>query len=184
HQTAGVTRPRPCGRCGLNPVAYTGRECCYGCVPRNRTAPVACRRCGSDDFYTAGLCRRCHRCAPVVDSCRDCLAWGVTRHDKWLCQACRGWRRRYPEAVCPACQRLVVVNERGVCRLCSRQATIVNQLEPAHCTLDFVAINRRGQQLFFADLILKKRGKTASLTIGSVRPVAWPAGYPVTHRQL
>ena len=180
-----MTRPRPCGRCGLNPVGYTGRECCYGCVPRNRKAPLVCRRCGSDDFYTAGLCRRCHRCAPVVDSCRDCLAWGVTRHEKWLCQACRGWRRRYPDDVdCPGCGRCVIVNERGYCRLCCRHATAVNQLRPAHRTLDMAAINRNGQQLFLADLILKKRGKQAPLTARSSFRVVWPVGFPVDVQQL
>jgi hypothetical protein len=146
---------------------------------------LACKRCGSDDFYTAGLCRRCHRSAPVVDSCRDCLAWGVTRHDKWLCQACRGWRRRYPDEVdCPSCGRRVVVNERRYCRLCCRHATAVNQIRPAHRTLDMVAINRHGQQLFFADLILKKRGKQPQPTARPARRMVWPARFPVDVQQL
>lgn len=176
-------RPRACERCGINPVGYTGRACCYTCVPRRRRAPLVCKRCGSADFYTAGLCRRCHRMAPLVDGCGDCLAWGVTRHDTWLCQACRGWRRRYSEALCPSCDRVAVVNERGFCRLCCRQATIANQLDPAHTVLDVIAINGLGQQLFFADMILKKRGKTTTSSVTST-PVAWPAGYPVTHQQL
>lgn len=177
-------RPRLCGRCGANPVGYSGRACCYTCVPRRRRAPLACKRCGSTtDFFTSGLCRRCHRMAPLVASCQDCLAWGVTRHDKWLCQACRGWRRRYPEATCPACHRLVVVNERGFCRLCSRGATVVNAVEPAHRALDVAAINHAGQQLFFADMILKKRGKPPAIAAASRRRAVWPAGYPVTHRQ-
>lgn len=181
-----MSRPRPCGRCGVNPVGYTGRECCYRCIPRKRNAALVCKRCGSDDFYTAGLCRRCHRSAPLVESCRDCLAWGVTRHNKWLCEACRGWRRRCPDTVeCPSCRRDVVVNARGYCRLCCRHATSVNQMQPAHRTLDMVAINRHGQQLFFADLILKKRGKQTGATTGpTTQRVRWPPGYPVTHQQL
>lgn len=180
-----MTRPRPCGRCGVNPVGYSGRECCYACVPRRRRAPLVCKRCGSEDFYTAGLCRRCHRSAPVVDGCRDCLAWGVTRHETWLCQACRGWRRRYLDEVdCPTCGRHVIVNERGFCRLCCRHATAINQRDPAHAALDMVAINRDGQQLFFADLILKKRGKQRAPAAHPRRRVVWPTGYPVDHQQL
>jgi predicted DCC family thiol-disulfide oxidoreductase YuxK len=178
-----VTRPRLCGRCGVNPVGYSGRACCYTCVPRRRRAPLACKRCGSGDFFTAGLCRRCHRSSRLVDSCRDCLAWGVTRHEKWLCQACRGWRRRYTEAVCPSCRRVGVVNDRGFCRLCCRQATVLNRLNPAHRVLDVTAQNAHGHQLFFADMILKKRGKQPATT-GTSRLVLWPAGYPVEHRQL
>lgn len=178
--------PRLCARCGVNPVGYTGRDCCYTCAPRRRRAPLVCKRCGSTaDFYTSGLCRRCHRMAPLVDSCQDCLAWGVTRHGKWVCQACRGWRRRYPKAVCPSCDRLVAVNERGFCRLCSRQATTVNQVDPAHHTLDVVAINRHGQHLFFADMILKKRNKQPGANFTPARHrMMWPVGYPVDHEQL
>jgi hypothetical protein len=78
-----------------------------------------------------------------------------------------------------------VVNARGYCRLCCRQATVTNQLRPAHATLDMISINRHGQQLFFADLILKKRGKQPGVvTRRPARRVGWPSGYPVTHEQL
>lgn len=179
-------RPRLCARCGVNPVGYTGRDCCYTCAPRRRRTPLVCTRCGSTtDFYTSGLCRRCHRMAPLVDSCQDCLAWGVTRHNKWLCQACRGWRRRYAEAMCPACGRVVVVNERGFCRLCSRTATVVNAAEHAHVVLDVVAINQQGQQLFVADMILKKRNRQPKPNFAPAHHrVVWPVGYPVDHEQL
>ena len=180
-------RPRLCAQCGLNPVGYVGRQCCFECVPRRpRRGPLVCKRCGSTDIYTSQLCRRCHRMAPLVDSCRDCLAWGVTRHHTWFCQACRGWRSRYLEQDCPGCGRHVVVNHRGYCRLCCRQATARNNLDPAHRVLDMAALIADGQQLFFADLILKKRGKqpAAGSAAGVQRPVRWPAGYPVAHRQL
>lgn len=182
-----MTHPRLCARCGLNPVGYSGRECCYTCVPRRRRAPLRCKRCGSDDFYTAGLCRRCHRSAPLVDSCRDCLAWGATRHEKWLCQACRGWHRRYADASndCPTCGRHVVVNDRGHCRLCCRQAKLVNQRRRLHETTDMAAVNRDGQQLFFADLILKKRGKAHRNPPTRPARYARPSNrFPVAHRQL
>jgi hypothetical protein len=177
-------RPRICSRCAVNPVGYSGRDCCYTCVPRRRKAPLACKRCGSGDFYTAGLCRRCHRMAPLVDSCRDCLSWGVTRHDTWLCQACRGWRRRYHESNCPGCGRQLVVNHRGYCRLCCRQATAGNRAAAAHTVLDMSALTRGGQQLFLADLVLKKRGKQFGATAPAPRRVLWPAGYPAEHQQL
>ena len=182
-----MTRPRQCPRCGLNPVGYSGRAFCYQCVPRRRRAPLVCKRCGSDqDFFCAGLCRRCHRSAlaAVIDSCRECLAWGVTRREKWLCQACRGWHRRdgTTTAECPSCRRVVVVNARGFCRLCSREAT---RTRTPHETLDVVGANRCGQQLYFADFILKKRGKRPQAPPRlTMRPLPWPTRFPVTHRQL
>lgn len=178
-------RPRLCERCRANPVGYTGRACCFECVPRRRRSPLVCKRCGASNVWTSGLCRRCHRMAPLVDSCRDCLAWGVTRHNTWLCDACRGWRRRYDPRTCPGCGRDVPVNHRGFCRLCCRQATARNQLEPIHAVVDIAELGRDGQQLFLADLILKKRGKApASDRSTPQRRANWPAGYPAEHEQL
>jgi integrase len=179
-----VTRPRLCATCGVQPVAYGGRQFCYDCVPRVWKRPARCKRCGSTrDYFTAGLCRQCHRSGPWVDGCLDCQAWGVTRHHQWLCEACRGWRRRYgaPQR-CPSCQRQVVVNDRGYCRLCCRVASLSS---PGHQVVDVVAGNRDGQQLFFADMILKKRKTpTRPGPAAADPPLRWPAGYPVTHRQL
>lgn len=173
-----------CERCGENPVAYTGRACCYSCVPRNRKALLVCKRCGSDnDHYSRGLCRQCHRYAHVVDSCRDCLAWGVTRREKWLCQACRGWHRNYDnELECPSCHRQVLVNERGFCRMCTRHASIINQRNPTHRALDIVGLGRHGHQLAIADLILKKR-RSAPTTPHRQR-VRWPHQFPTGYEQL
>lgn len=187
-----MTRPRPCAACGINPIAYGGRKYCYDCVPKVCQRPVRCKRCGSrTDYFTAGLCRRCHRSAPLVDSCLDCLAWGVTRHLKWLCEACHGWRRKYPRRECPSCGRELPVNDRGFCRLCCRQATVAERAKrlagaTKHPNIDVVAANRYGQQLFFADLILKKRNGPlrTTPTLSTARTRAWPARYPVPHRQL
>ena len=182
-----MTRPRMCERCGHNPVGYTGRACCYDCVPRRRKAPLVCKRCGTDnDYYSGGLCRRCHRSAHVIDSCRDCLAWGVTRREKWLCQACRGWHRRFDNEVdCPSCQRQVLVNDRGFCRMCTRHASIINQRHPTHRALDIVGLGQHGHQLVMADLILKKRRST---TAAPRRPrpqrVRWPHQFPTEVEQL
>lgn len=178
-------RVRLCPRCGANPVGYPGRVCCFECVPRQRRDPLACKRCSAPEVWTSGLCRRCHRLAPLVDSCCDCLAWGVTRHNTWLCQACRGWRRRYAPAHCPGCGRKAPVNQRGFCRLCCRQATTRNQLDPAHAVLDIAELGRDGQQLFLADLILKKRGKQPGAAAPRpLRRASWPNRFPVEHQQL
>ncbi len=79
----------------------------------------------------------------------------------------------------------MVLNQRGLCRLCCRQATAVDNLRPVHDTVDVIAANRWGQQLFFADMILKKRGKQpAAQAAPARRRASWPAGYPVGHEQL
>jgi site-specific recombinase XerD len=170
-----------CEQCGHNPVAYQDRTTCYDCVPRRRKAPLRCKRCGSKvDYFRAGLCRLCHRMAPVRGSCRDCLSWSVSRKRDWLCEACLGWRKRFPSLQqCPSCQRCVPVNERGYCRLCSRQAHLVR---PAHQIIDVVLANVGGQQLFFSDMARNKAPPEASAD----RPVhpSWPHPFPVPHRQL
>jgi hypothetical protein len=175
-----VSKPRPCTRCGIKPIAYTGRAYCYDCVPRRRRHPWHCRRCGTGtDYFTHQLCRRCHRSGPVRDSCRDCLAWGVTRRRDWLCQACDSWRGRFPtRSECPSCRRQVSVNARGYCRLCSRQANLVRA---PHTAIDVITANRHGQQLFFVDLFRQKRPTPEVLAAAAV---PWPARYPVDYEQL
>lgn len=174
-----MTRVRSCARCGVNPIAYVGRRYCYDCVPRARKKPLLCKRCGSDtDYFTGGLCRRCHRQAPLITSCRDCLAWGITRTHGGVCQACRGWNKRFPTPQqCSSCQRIVPLNARGYCRLCCRQANLVRS---PHHAVDVVKANRHGQQLFIADLFRQKRPKPPA----SSRSAGWPSQYPVAHRQL
>ena len=171
--------PQLCNRCQINPIAYFGRATCYACVPRARKNPLRCKKCGSEaDYFTAGLCRRCHRKAPVIDGCRDCLAWGVTRRHDWLCEGCHAWRIRFPTPeTCRSCRRLVPLNRRGDCRLCMRQANLVR---PRHEGIDVVEANRHGQQLFLADLFRQKRPSPPALSKDYPRP----AKYPVTHQQL
>lgn len=176
-----MTRNRNCEACHLNPVAYTGRRWCYRCVPRQRRQPWTCRRCGTtEDYYAKQLCRRCHRNAPVVASCRDCLAWGATRRHDWRCQPCLGWALRHQPAECPACLRVVPLNQRGFCRLCCRQATRAGASE--HEAVDVVAANREGQQLWIAYLGLRQPRQHPEPP--SKQAGTWPAGFPVAHRQL
>jgi len=115
-----------------------------------------------------------------VDSCRDCLAWGVTRATAWLCQGCTGWRKRFRTTQqCPSCQRHLALNAEGVCRLCWRQAAMV-RVPRQH--LNVLDANQHGQQLFFADLFRQKR--TPNPQPSPHRPVAGTGRYPVSHRQL
>jgi integrase len=136
-----------------------------------------CSRCGSsDDYFTAGLCARCHLFAPQrVDSCRHCLAWGATRHDKWLCGGCRGDVRRRP-GTCASCHRSVPVNHRSICRLCWRNASGARGPRGA---FDPITPNRNGQQLFFAGMTklgTVQRPRETEMVLVLPRPV--------THRQL
>jgi hypothetical protein len=133
------------------------------------------------DYYSAGLCGRCHRFAPQrVDGCLDCYAWGVIRRDSWLCQGCRGWRRRYrTKAACVTCGRSLHLNPAGVCRLCRRQGAMVR---PRRGRLDVVAANHYGQQLFLADMF---RHRPARPRPSPPRPAARPRQLqPVTARQV
>lgn len=147
-----MTAPRMCEGCGLKPEAYVKRHWCYDCKPGNFGRPLPCRRCGSTGDYWAGrLCRRCHPFAPQLpDSCRDCLAWGVTRLHNWTCQACLSWRFRNPTVgECISCHRNLAINEHHACRLCWMQ-TLYNQAMYG-LPRDVVAANRGGQQLWLAD---------------------------------
>jgi hypothetical protein len=119
-----VTTPRTCPACGLRPVAHKEAKYCYGCRTRGSHIPPPCRRCGSLDYYTAGLCRRCYKGAPPQpDSCQRCAAWGLFKSTGGICAACRNWARRHPgEAACTSCERTALLNPAGECRLCWRRS--------------------------------------------------------------
>ncbi len=110
-------------------------------------------------------------------ACRDCFAWGVTRHSKWLCNGCAAWRIEHRRVgTCISCRREVAINERDTCRLCWRQAAM---LRLKHRSLDVLDANRYGQQLFFADMFLTLRrrghqvdGETAPAVRDPLRPLA------------
>lgn len=178
-----MTRPRTCPACGLRPVATARHRTCYQCLPDGPITPPPCRKCGATTlYYSAGLCQRCHRFAPqVIDSCLDCYCWGVTRTTTWLCEGCRGWRRRFPvPATCTSCRRTIAVNAEGFCRLCWRQSVG----ERPHGTgLSVVEANRHGQQLFFADLFRRKRHRPGHEPSG-VAQHRHHRSYPVAYQQL
>lgn len=158
-----MTAAKLCQGCGLKPQAYHGRRLCYDCKPGSKGRPRPCRRCGSTrDYWAEQLCRRCHQYAPQLpEACRDCLAWGVRRTQKWLCYSCIEWRRRYATvAACISCGRELTVNPHGACRLCWHQAKMMQPYlgRGRRGPLDILGANRHGQQLFLANMAFYRRG--------------------------
>jgi len=148
-----------CEACGRKPQGYHRRRWCYDCKPGSKGRPLPCRRCGATgDYWSEGLCRRCHPFAPQLpDSCRDCLAWGATRTLKWLCVACVSWRHLHPgTSECICCRRDLAVNEHKACRLCWLQ-TSFHQAQIG-MPRDVLAVNRGGQQLWFANMSSFRNG--------------------------
>ena len=148
-----------CQGCGRKPQSYHGRRWCYDCKPGTKGRPLPCRRCGATgDYWSEGLCRRCHLFAPQLpDSCRDCLAWGATRTLKWLCAACVSWRHLHPGTEqCLSCRRDLAVNEHQACRLCWLQ-TFASQAQLG-LPRDVMAANRGGQQLWFVGMSGSRNG--------------------------
>ncbi len=182
--------PKPCPVCRSNPVAFTNPrvDFCYQCLPGGPFTPPPCRACGAaDGYYSAGLCRRCHPAAPQhITSCKHCLAWGVTRHTKYLCWGCVHWRTRNAYGTCVSCRRHVPVDERQVCRLCWRQAAM---LKWSRNGLSLAEANKHGQQLFIANLFstpLAARGSADRAPTAAeprTRITASPVR-PVDHEQL
>ncbi len=142
---------------------------CFGCWPGGPITPPPCLRCrGTGDYWTSGVCRRCHRDAdPGPDSCTDCYAWGATRLLGWLCHGCFSFRRHNPTpGQCRACGRHQHLGALRTCRLCAKQADLLRR--PGG-SLDPVAASRHGHQLFLADLF-HPRGRRRPSTSSSVDP--------------
>lgn len=163
--------PKPCITCRQRRAAWTSPrvDYCYQCLPGGPFPPPACTRCnaGTDgdgpsggttlkvgpedgvgvEYYSQGLCTRCHPAAPQrLASCRDCHAWGVIRKHKWLCWRCHSWRARLPKGSCRICRRVdLSVNPDQICNLCDRQMSIT-----LGATVD--EANTGGQQLYFANM--------------------------------
>lgn len=150
--------PRTCTSCFAKPVARKTLRFCFDCLPGGPHVAPPCRRCGiDDDYFSAGLCSRCHQYAPQPPrSCLECHAWGATRTNKWLCHACMNWRHKYPTVdACGSCGHTHHVGRGGWCRLCWRQgadARTLTRRERPYRPVDVIAANRNGQQLFFADM--------------------------------
>ncbi|OLZ60426.1 hypothetical protein BS330_03825 [Amycolatopsis keratiniphila subsp. nogabecina] len=129
---------------------------CFTCWPGGPVIPPPCLRCASRlEYYASGLCRRCHPSAtPRVESCLDCHAWGATRGLRWLCRGCDAWRRQHTTvARCRTCGTTAHLSNRGSCRLCHKQASMMREFGKA---LDLIGANRDGQQLFFAGMSFQR----------------------------
>jgi hypothetical protein len=200
-------RPRLCRQCGIRPPAMREISCCFECWPGGPVTPPPCRKCGSrEDYYTSGLCARCHSHAPgakspvwsspgrlrttpvVIDACPDCHAWGVTRTNGWLCSGCKAWRERFTSVdECCICAQRCAVDEKGSCRLCRKQRSILaRHLGRRPSRIGSAEVSQYGQQLFFAiaGMWHQEHGrgrrryvkKTVQADLGLLRPVS--------HRQL
>lgn len=152
-QDAPLRVPPLCSRCQHRRVAWSKPrvDYCYACLPGGPFTPPPCSRCGSrTDYFSQGLCQRCHPRAPEqIGACKGCLAWGVFPQRNWMCWTCRWWQQHYPKGVCDYCGRESAIGEQGACRLCLEQARMLQ--EPGRA-LDLAGANKHGQQLFFANM--------------------------------
>jgi len=176
-----VTRPPTrCIGCQDNRVAWVKPrvDFCYQCLPGGPFSPPACK-CGSNRYFSEGLCERCHPGAPLhLGSCRGCLAWGVYRAHNWRCWSCRWWHTHYLLGDCQYCGRNTAVAEQSACRLCMEQARLLQ--EPGRA-INLEQANRHGQQLYLANMRfhrpktprLKPQGHRARRSPSGFRPVVW-----------
>lgn len=192
---------RMCRQCGLRPPAMREIPCCFDCWPGGPVTPPPCRTCGSkQDYYTSGLCARCHTRAPgqrslawkhggqavIVGSCPDCCGWGVTRTWGWVCPGCRAWRERYPAGECAGCGRILAVDKAGACRLCRKQRSIVARRDGIRVDhVSLAAATRGGQQLFFAiGGMFHQEGHGRQPYTRKTGPPDMSRLQPAAHRQL
>src|ERR1019366_6229378 len=185
---------------GTRPPAMREIPYCFDCWPGGPVTPPPCRKCASTgDYYTSGLCARCHPHAPgeksqtwtaggkvVVDSCPDCCGWGVTRTYRWLCPGCKAWRERYPAGTCAACGRVIAVDGSGACRLCRKQRSMIAHRDGIR--IDHVSLaeaTKGGQQLFFAIAgMFHQEGHGKRPYIKKTVPPDMTLLRPAAHRQL
>ncbi len=173
--------PRFCVGCGVNRRAKRHGVHCHACMPGGPFVPPPCRRCGTtENFFATGLCARCHFYGTTrIDACPDCHAWGTTRRGGWTCRGCGHWRHLHRTvSTCHSCTHVRPVNDRGICRLCWRNA---KGHRDSRGEFDPIGGNRAGQQLFFADMqkaAIQRRHEPAP-----PEPTVWPSGRPVAHRQ-
>jgi len=155
---APLRLPPKCNRCQISRVAWTSPrvDFCYECLPGGPFPSPPCRRCGSHrDYFSQGLCSRCHPRSPEhIDSCKGCLAWGVYPRYNWTCWSCKWWEGHYPKGICVFCGRASRISEQKACRLCLENARLEQQ--PGRAP-DVAGANSHSQQLFFANMVFKRR---------------------------
>lgn len=144
---APLRLPPKCNRCQVNRVAWTSPrvDFCYDCLPGGPFPAPPCARCGSyEDYFSQGLCSRCHPRSPEhIGSCRGCLAWGVYPRYNGTCWSCKWWETHYPKGTCVHCGRVTHVSDTRACRLCVENAR--REQTPGRAP-DVAGANRHGQQ--------------------------------------
>jgi hypothetical protein len=114
-----------------------------------------------------------------VDTCAGCLAWGFIFATK-LCAACYMHAQRWPQGICPGCQRQSALR-RGYCRLCWDHArTPAYESAVRHVTAVHRIAEVRHPQLFFANMAAsnapRRRLATAAQPPSELEEAAvWPA---------
>ena len=174
---SGRGRQKHCIVCATERAAFSTVDYCFTCWPGGPFQPLPCLRCGSrTQYFVNGLCHRCHIDGhPGVDSCRNCLAWGATRHLKWWCKACNSWCRKYTTSgPCGICGHPGVLDDDAMCRLCRRQATM---LRAENRVLTVAEAAKYGHQLFFADMFIQ-RGQHRPAPEKRAETVPAPPGLP------
>lgn len=155
---AALRPPPKCRGCGINRVAWSRPrvDLCYDCLPGGPFAPPPCRVCGSESYFSQGMCERCHPGGPqYLGSCKQCLAWGVYRYRNWTYNACRWWFGHYPVGPCAVCGRRVPLGPLGCCRLCLETAGL--DAGPGRAP-EYSTVAGAGQQLFLANMPAALRG--------------------------
>ncbi|GAB3852400.1 hypothetical protein [Dactylosporangium cerinum] len=197
-------KPKPCTVCGVRPPAMREIPYCFVCWPGGPVTAPPCYKCGSrTDYFTSGLCARCHPHAPgqkspvwnlagplarrkvLIDACPDCHAWGVTRTYGWICVACRAFRETHRNvADCVTCGQHVALYDDGSCRLCHRQRSMIaHDLGRRTRDVSIADAVRHGQQLFLAGM-WHQPGTGKRPYVKKTVPADMRLLRPVGHRQL
>ena len=124
----------------------------------------------------------------VIDSCPDCLAWGVTRTYGWRCAACRSWYEQNPDTrtgPCISCGRAVPVMPSGHCRLCRKQRSLIAKLTGQRPSrLPYGEAVKHGHQLFLAGMWHVETGAGKIPYRKKTIPPDMSVLRPVNHQQL
>lgn len=172
-----------CVTCHTTPTAFPRLDHCFGCWPTGSAPTPPCYSCGSrTQYFVAGLCHKCHRDGDSgVSSCQDCLAWGAIRRGGWSCRGCVSWNRRYTRVgACQICARPYHLDDAGTCRPCRKQGAFHRLPNES---LDLIAANRHGQQLFIADLFIHRDRTLPTTSIPKATPAPLPRR-PLPVKQL